>query len=307
MRWRNRPVLLEFALLGSLVILTNKSAASERGGHEQDEQTIRATTKEYLAALERGDAKQLSGFWVADGDVVDELGNSHPARELIGKGAEAALEGARPKINVTGSSIRFLTSDVAIEDGTSEVIHPAAEALPASHGRFTAMWVKQDGKWRLASLREARIEPPTTAAQLADLDWLVGEWAAQSERTTVEVSAAWNSTRTFLVREMRILSQGRVAFNIVQRIGWDPLARKIRSWSFDSDGSYGDGIWTKDGNSWMVQATGVRRDGSQTSSTNVYTFNGQDGFTWKSTVARTNGAALPELNVEFVRKAIETK
>ena len=196
---------------------------------------------------------------------------------------------------------------VAIEDAASEVIHPAAEALPPSHGRFTAMWVRQGGKWRLASLREARIEPPTTAAQLPDLDWMAGEWAAQNEQTTVEVSAAWNSTRTFLLREMRVLSQGRVAFSVVQRIGWDPLARRIKSWNFDSDGGYGDGIWTKAGNSWIVQATGVRRDGGQTSSTNVYTFDGKDGFTWKSTVARTNGDTPPELNVEFVRKSTGKK
>ncbi|HEV3136620.1 MAG TPA: nuclear transport factor 2 family protein [Pirellulales bacterium] len=299
MRWRSLLFLLVPALLGSLVFLSSESAARDPVSREQDEQAIRAATKQYLAALERGDPKELAGFWVADGDVVDALGNSHPARELIGKRAEAAEEGARPKVKATGSTIRLLTPDVAIEDGTSEVIHAEAEGSPSSRGRFTAIWVKQDEKWRLASLREARVEPPATAAQLADLDGMVGEWIAQNKESVIEVSAAWNPTRTFLVRELRVLNQSEVAFNIVQRIGWDPLAGKIKSWNFDSDGSYGDGVWTKAGNSWIVQATGVRGDGSRTSSTNVYTFDGKDSFTWKSTV----GNAAPELNVVFVRKS----
>ena len=206
-------------------------------------------------------------------------------------------------MKVTSSSIRFLTADVAVEDGTSEVLRPPGEALPSAQGRFTAMWVKQEGKWRLASLREARVEPPATAAQLADLDGMAGQWSAQNGQAVFEVSAAWNPTRTFFLRELNILSQGQVALTVMQRIGWDPLARKIKSWNFDSDGGYGEGIWTKAAaNSWIVRTTGVLPDGRQTSTTNVYTFDGEDSFTWKSTAARADGEAPPELNIKFVRK-----
>jgi hypothetical protein len=194
---------------------------------------------------------------------------------------------------------------VAIEDGKSEVTHPSADALPPLRGRFTAMWVKQEGKWRLASLREARLEPQATAAQLAELDWMTGQWSAQHEQTTIEVSAAWNSTRTFLVRELRVRAEDKAAFSVVQRIGWDPLARKIRSWNFDSDGGYGEGIWTKAGNAWSVQSNGVLPDGRQTTSTSLFAFDGKDSFTWKSTVARADGEAPPELNVKFVRETAD--
>ena len=30
-------------------------------------------------------------------------------------------------------------------------------------------------------------------------------------------------------------------------IGWDPTSRSIRSWVFDSDGSFGQAVWTRRG------------------------------------------------------------
>jgi uncharacterized protein (TIGR02246 family) len=303
MRWRNLLILSKLALLGSFFVWMSVSAASELGSHAPDEQAIRATTKEYLVALERGDAKALAKFWVADGDIVDELGNSHAAYDLFTQETKSAPERPRPQVKVTSSSIRFLTADVAVEDGTSEVIPPPGDTLPSAQGRFTAMWVKQEGKWRLASLREARVEPPATAAQLADLDGMAGEWSAQDGQAAFEVSAAWNPTRTFFLRELKILSEGQVAFSVMQRIGWDPLTRKIKSWNFDSDGGYGEGTWKKAAaNSWIVRATGVLPDGRQTSTTNVYKFDGEDSFTWKSTSVRVDAEAPPELNIKFVRK-----
>ena len=33
----------------------------------------------------------------------------------------------------------------------------------------------------------------------------------------------------------------------MQIIGWDPVAKQIHSWVFDSDGGYGEGTWTHKG------------------------------------------------------------
>ena len=46
-----------------------------------------------------------------------------------------------------------------------------------------------------------------------------------------------------------------------QRIGWDPLARQIRSWEFDSEGGFGEGKWSRDGERWVIKHTGVRPEG----------------------------------------------
>ena len=56
-----------------------------------------------------------------------------------------------------------------------------------------------------------------------------------------------------------------------QVIGWDPAAGTIRSWMFDSDGGFGEGIWSKKDNSWIVKFSQVLPDGRKASATNIYT------------------------------------
>ncbi len=292
-------LLLAALLVGST--FAHGSFAAEPGSRQQDEQAIRQTAQEYLAALARGDAKALAGFWTPDGDVVDEQGRSTAAREVIAQESRPAGEGTKPEIKLTSSSIRFLSAEVALEDGTSEV-RAAINGLPPLGGRFTVIWVKQDGKWRLASLRESRIEPPSTVAQLADLDWMTGDWSGQNGDTVIEVSAHWNPNRTFLLRDLKVLRGGQAVFQGTQRIGWDPLTRTIKSWVFDSGGGHGEGTWTRAGDSWVVQASGVLGDGRQTTSTNVYAPDGKDSSTWKSIGTLTDGERMPDLDIKLVRK-----
>ena len=54
---------------------------------------------------------------------------------------------------------------------------------------------------------------------------------------------------------------GKPVMTVTQRIGWDPLARQIRSWEFDSEGGFGEGRWSRDGERWVVKHTGVRPEG----------------------------------------------
>ena len=56
-----------------------------------------------------------------------------------------------------------------------------------------------------------------------------------------------------------------------QRIGWDPLTKQIKSWVFDSEGGYGDALWTRKGNQWVIKSTGVLPDGRTASATHVLT------------------------------------
>jgi hypothetical protein len=91
-------------------------------------------------------------------------------------------------------------------------------------------------------------------------------------------------------------------FSGVQRIGWDPIARRIKSWTFDSNGGYGDGQWSKQGDTWVVQASGVLPDGRTTTSTNFYHRDSADGCTWKSVDLRAGEKAGAALNIQLFRK-----
>ena len=54
-----------------------------------------------------------------------------------------------------------------------------------------------------------------------------------------------------------MMDQDRIDMAGMQIIGWDPAAKQIRSWVFDSDGAFGEGVWNKQGNRWYIQSTGT--------------------------------------------------
>ena len=67
-----------------------------------------------------------------------------------------------------------------------------------------------------------------------------------------------------------------------QRIGWDPVSNKVRSWVFDSEGGFAESLWTRQGDQWLVKLTGVSHDGWVGSATNVYTRLGPDKYSYQS-------------------------
>jgi hypothetical protein len=142
-------------------------------------------------------------------------------------------------------------------------------------------------------------------------DWVVTDNApidAKAEaRPMIEVAVRWNAGRTFLLREMKITpptgaGESSAPLHVTQRIGWDPLSRQIRSWVFSADGGHGDAFWSRDGDSWLARTTAVLPDGSQTSSLNVYTYDGKDRCTWQSFHTHAGGEHLPPVNMTMIRK-----
>ena len=92
-----------------------------------------------------------------------------------------------------------------------------------------------------------------------------------------------------------------------QFVGWDPLAGQIRSWTFDSEGGFGEGLWIQDGDQWLVKASFVLADGSRASSLNVYTYVDDDTIRWQSTNREIAGELQPNIpQVTVVRQKTET-
>jgi uncharacterized protein (TIGR02246 family) len=296
-----------------LVAVVGRASAADAAA---DAAAIRAASAAYKQALERGDGKALAAIWMPDGDIIDAAGTS-----LKGRGSVEVLEPpppgaaanpARPVFTIKETSLRFLAPDVAIEDGAVEVVPPGASAV--LRGRYSAVWVRHEGSWKLSALREARGEPASGSETLADLSWMVGDWTvvddtkaegAAAKTATIEVSVRWNPTRTFLLRDMKITPPGAAAdaaIHVTQRIGWDPLSKSIRSWVFSSDGGHGEAVWSRDDGSWVARTTAVLPDGSQTSSLNIYSYDGKDRCVWRSLPTHVGGEHMPQVNMTLVRK-----
>jgi uncharacterized protein (TIGR02246 family) len=298
--------LLFVGLAGNLAAATEPGPAARAA----DEAAIRAASRAYVEALDKGDTATLAKLWAPDGDIVDAAGHVLTGREAVALDGDAPPPDPanRPEVKLAETQLRFVTADVAIEDGTVEVIPPTGPRLT---GRFSATWVRHEGAWKLAALRECRGEEPTAAAALADLDWMVGDWevvedagqAAPAGKPRIGVSAAWNASRTYLVRTMTIThSPDAPPLEIVQRIGWDPLSKQIHSWAFGSDGSHGEADWTRDGRSWVAQARAILPDGSQSTSLNIYTYDGQDRCVWRSLPTHVGSEHVPAVNMTMIRK-----
>ena len=66
-----------------------------------------------------------------------------------------------------------------------------------------------------------------------------------------------------------VTKDGKSTLTGGQIIGWDPKLGRIVSWHFDAEGGFGHDVWTKDGSKWVIEATGVFRDGSESTAVNV--------------------------------------
>ena len=65
-----------------------------------------------------------------------------------------------------------------------------------------------------------------------------------------------------LQRQFTVKHQGKDVMTVNQRIGWDPAAKQIRSWEFDSEGGFGEGKWGGDGDRWVIKHTAIRPEGT---------------------------------------------
>jgi hypothetical protein len=187
---------------------------------------------------------------------------------------------------------------VAIEDGTIESV-AAVGNEPA--GLFTAVWVKRDGRWLLDSLRESVPESTTSNPHLQELTWLLGEWAGKADDSAMLVSARWSDGNNYIVREFIVRNQNGDAITGTQRIGWDPLSQRIKSWSFDSHGGMGEAMWRQDGSKWIVESVDVTADGMKLRSVTVYTPDGENRFVWEVRNANTGENKIAPRRVEFTR------
>ena len=280
----------------------------------RDEQGVRAAAQRYREALDRGDGAALAAMWTADGDIVNDQGEVLQGRATVAATSKPVAGGPQPSFRVDDTSLRFLSDTVALEDGTVAVSLPGL-ARPL-RGRFSATWVREADGWKIAALREDRLDAEAGGEKLEDLDWMVGEWVVVDDRaggkpaaagqSPIEMTVRWNANRTFLLRDVKIAAPGdprdAAALHVTQRIGWDPLARQIRSWVFSSDGGHGEAVWTRDGDSWVARTTAVLPDGSQTSSLNIYTFDGKDRCGWRSLPTHVGGEQMPPLNLTMIRK-----
>lgn len=244
---------------------------------------LQAANKAFVKAFNHRDADAIAAMWDEDGDYIDETGTRYAGRDAIHSEFEHYFHTSYGrKIKLHADSVRFLRPDIVLIDGTSEV-DPAPAGKPVV-GRFSAIRIKKDGQWLLTSVRESAEEVASNYEHLKPLEWMIGEWVDQEDSTSIYTSAVWSKNKNFILRKFKVNLKDRILLSGTQRVGWDPIRKQIKSWTFDTDGGVSEGYWSHQGNRWVVQKVGVLLDGTRASATNTYTLdkNDADGFLWES-------------------------
>jgi hypothetical protein len=85
-----------------------------------------------------------------------------------------------------------------------------------------------------------------------------------------------------------------VAESGTQIIGKDNVEGGIRSWVFQSDGGFGDGLWTREGKKWTVDFEGATHDGKKLTATVIYIRVDANTFTWQSVQQTVDGQPIAD-------------
>jgi hypothetical protein len=165
--------------------------------------------------------------------------------------------------------VRLIKPDVASVEGQTTLVTTDAEPVESV---FSAILVHQDGKWVIESAEESPLPRPATPEDaLSDLEWLVGHWVDDGEDARVDTSIQWSQDRAFLLRSFVVQTAEGATQRGTQVIGWDPRSQEIRSWTFNSDGSFSDATWSKNGEDWLIKSSQTLADGQAASGTYVLT------------------------------------
>ena len=159
-----------------------------------------------------------------------------------------------------------------------------ASSRPAGRGDSPPLHrsLRQAG-WAMAVFQRPRRARDGRRSITSSLRRWSGWWASGSTRARTRRStplAAGRTDKNFLLRDFTVHVQGQPVMTVNQRIGWDPLTKQIKSWVFDSEGGYGDGLWTRRGNQWVIKSTGVLPDGRIASATHILTRVGPNSARW---------------------------
>jgi len=257
-----------------------------------------------VKAFNAGSADELVGWFVAKGELVDEEGNVYQGKQELTEAFKkffTTFPGA--KLTMTVDSVRSLGENLAIEEGV-RVIAAGKDLEGRAQLRYVAVRTKAaDGRWMFASLREFNDDPqPTPNEQLQSLAWLVGDWVNEGSDAKVHISYRWSEDKNYLLGEYQIESRGKASMKSSQRLGWDPLAGRVRSWLFDADGGFSEGAWTATDDGWLVKSQSVNPDGSAGSATLMFARLGADRFSIKGMHRIVGEVHEPDFEVLVARR-----
>jgi uncharacterized protein (TIGR02246 family) len=298
--------LMLAAAVGAGLVLAQEQAPQPRaaaGANEVDD-AIRAVSASFAKAYNAKDARALGDLFTEGAEIEDDDGTITRGRDaIVDRYARRFKEGGEATVELTTESIHYLSPTLAIETG---VVAMKDAAGPPEENRYSVLYTRQDGRWLHARIKDESPEVDSANEHLKELEWLRGEWINESDDALVTTTCDWSDDGAFLVRKFNVQVEGQVSLKGTQRIGWDPVLKQFRTWVFDDQGGFAEGLMARDGDRCIVKLSAIRVDGQSASATNIITRLGPDRFSWESRDRTLGGVVVPGVD-EFtvVRKPPE--
>lgn len=280
-----------------------KEAVSNESSNLESE--IKAQLALISKALATSDETALSGLWTEDGVYTDVSGTSYKGKDSIHKRFDALMKAeGQQYVEFMPDSIRTIAPGVVSTEGT--VCRKDGIEGPTPETRYSIVFVKKNDGWHIATAMETQMNAGTSKEPLSELNFLIGQWSAEKDGSSVNMTADWVADKHFITCKFEFKKgPNDKVLESRQVIGWDPRDQQPISWHFDSNGGFGYGTWLRKDNQWIVKATGVDPDGATTTAVNIISLSDKNSFSWQSVNRNINGIAFNDtqpLKVERVSR-----
>jgi ketosteroid isomerase-like protein len=270
------------------------------------EKEILGSMERLLTAFNKSDIDGLLNSFLKEGELIDDAGNVYSGHDQIRELAKAYFEkypGAQTAAEL--ESVRS-AGGIVFADGKRTISTKDGKSVALI--RFSSVWQKTDQGFRLASIRDFA-EPvlPTPNEALQGISWLVGDWINEGADARVHIKYQWSEDNNFILGTIAMHADGKMTTSSSQRIGWDPILGSYRSWVFDRDGGYGEGVWSEAEDGWSIQSSAVTPEGGKGSATMKIIPQSFDRFTIRGSNRTVNGQSEPDYEIVIVKKPATAK
>lgn len=283
-----KVTLMAAALLLALALTPVRGKDEAENDRPDDRAAIGKRSQEFLQALAKGDVKAVAAFWTDSGEYARGEVLTIRGRAAIEKAYAEHLKRKQPgTIELRNDSIRFLSDDTAIQNGTFVV--KRSNPADSVRSRFNALWVRARGQWHFGLLRETPEGP-----SLHELAWLAGAWTSKTENGSATAVYEWTENKAFLRCTFTFEQDGKKHTGF-QILGIDPATGAIKSWSFEDDGGIGEAVWTRTEKGWSAKSTAFTGDGEKVTATVQLIPEDENTFAWQSVDRTVDGEKVPDI------------
>lgn len=294
-----------FVAILAVVFLLGQSVAAQEPADPSDTDALASVIELYTTSFNARDAKALADLWSEEGVLSDRS----TGEKIVGKAAIAEefervfMREDLPQLSVETESLDFVSPNVAIEHGIATLTTVNDEGNAPLQSSYSVVYIRQGEHWRIDRVTEQELLPENPGhAALKQLEWLIGDWIDEQDEVTLETSCRWTANETYISRTYKLFSNGELNSSGLQIIGWDPVGQEIRSWLFDSTGTFVSGTWTERDGKWVVQSKATLSDGGRGSFTSIFRPLEDGNYTWEKINQVLDGQLLPSVDETIVRR-----